>query len=232
MKKTGEGLASYAVSQLGRPYWYGTFGQTASSALLRSKSEQYPQYYTASRLSGYKKQFGKRVHDCVGLVKGYLWSDSPDSEPEYDASQDVSSEGMRALCREKGKMSDMPEIPGLLVFSDGHMGVYIGGGRVIEARGFDYGVIETKVGSRGWEEWGRCPWVSYSEESSGTKNLFPAYTGSSGSIADALKSIGADGSYSGRRLIASVNGVSGYSGTPEQNILLLDKLKSGSLIKP
>lgn len=26
--KTGQGLAEYAIAQLGRPYWWGTFGQT------------------------------------------------------------------------------------------------------------------------------------------------------------------------------------------------------------
>ena len=45
--KTGEGLAQYALAQLGRPYWWGTFGQTASAALLAQKREQYPEYYTA-----------------------------------------------------------------------------------------------------------------------------------------------------------------------------------------
>lgn len=28
--KTGTGFAEYAIAQLGRPYWWGTFGQTAS----------------------------------------------------------------------------------------------------------------------------------------------------------------------------------------------------------
>ena len=28
--KTATGLVEYAIAQLGKPYWYGTFGQTAS----------------------------------------------------------------------------------------------------------------------------------------------------------------------------------------------------------
>ena len=71
--KTGEGLAQYALAQLGRPYWWGTFGQTASAALLAQKRAQYPEHYTAD---DFESQFGKRVHDCVGLIKGYLWSDT------------------------------------------------------------------------------------------------------------------------------------------------------------
>ena len=48
---------------------------------------------------------------------------------------------------------------------------------------------------------------------------------------DALKSIGEDSSFSNRKLIAEINGISNYSGTAEENIELLNKLKNGKLIK-
>ena len=70
MSKTNIGLVEYALAQLGKPYWWGTFGQTASAELLAQKRAQYPEYYTAD---DFKSQFGQRVHDCVGLIKGYLW---------------------------------------------------------------------------------------------------------------------------------------------------------------
>lgn len=94
--KTAKGLAEYCRRQLGRPYWWGTFGQTATSGLLAAKRQQYPGYYTASDFEG---QLGQRVHDCVGLIKGYLWSDSPDSSPHYNPSQDVAVSGLYARCR-------------------------------------------------------------------------------------------------------------------------------------
>lgn len=40
--KTNTGLVAYAKAQVGNPYWYGTFGQTATKALLKSKMAQYP----------------------------------------------------------------------------------------------------------------------------------------------------------------------------------------------
>ncbi|MEI3062424.1 MAG: hypothetical protein V8S72_05565 [Oscillospiraceae bacterium] len=67
--KTGEGLAQYALAQLGRPYWWGTFGQTASAELWRRSGHSILEHYTAD---DFESQFGKRVHDCVGLIKGYL----------------------------------------------------------------------------------------------------------------------------------------------------------------
>ena len=39
--KTGQGLKEYALAQLGRPYWWGCFGQIADGALYAQKKAQY-----------------------------------------------------------------------------------------------------------------------------------------------------------------------------------------------
>ena len=160
--KTNIGLVAYAKKQLGKPYWYGTFGQEGAAALLTSKARQYPSMYTAARLANCRRQYGVKVHDCVGLIKGYLWCDSPEDEtPKYNAAQDKSANGMYNACKERGKIATMPDIVGLLVFMEGHVGVYIGGGYVIEARGFSSGVVKTKLAGRGWTKWGKCPYITY-----------------------------------------------------------------------
>lgn len=160
MSKTGQGLAEYAKAQLGKPYWWGTFGQTASAALLTQKRTQYPGYYTAN---DFESQFGQKVHDCVGLIKGYLWCDAPDSEPIYKAAQDVAVSGLYMVCTKSGSIDTMPNIPGVCVFmrSMGHVGVYIGDGYVIEASGHAMGVVQTKLEGRGWGLWGTPRWISY-----------------------------------------------------------------------
>ena len=157
MAKTAIGLVEYAKAQLGRPYWYGTFGQAASKELYDQKKKQYPNYYTTP----YNGTTAK-VHDCVGLIKGYLWCDSAnDTTPVYDPAQDKSANGMLTACKTKGEMATMPEVPGLLVFYDGHVGVYIGGGEVIECRSRKYGVVKTKLKDRPWKNWGYCPYINY-----------------------------------------------------------------------
>ncbi|MBE6719187.1 MAG: hypothetical protein E7571_00845 [Ruminococcaceae bacterium] len=47
------------------------------------------------------------------------------------------------------------------MFLPGHVGVYIGGGYVIEAKGHAYGVVKTAFKGRGWKNWGKCPWITY-----------------------------------------------------------------------
>ncbi len=162
MSKTNTGLVEYAVAQLGKPYWWGTFGQVASAGLLVQKRTQYPDRYD-SYGDECKKQYGQKVHDCVGLIKGYLWCDTPDSEPIYKAAQDVAVSGLFMVCPENGSIDTMPELPGVCVFMRdmSHVGVYVGGGYVVEATGHARGVVKTKLAGRGWGLWGKPRWISY-----------------------------------------------------------------------
>ena len=41
-KKTSEGLVLYVKQQLGKPYWYGCFGQISSEKLYLQKKKQAP----------------------------------------------------------------------------------------------------------------------------------------------------------------------------------------------
>lgn len=61
---------------------------------------------------------------------------------------------------------------------------------------------------------------------------YPRYKGSSGSLVDALKSLGLPYTFNARKLIAKRNGIIFYYGWASQNIKLLNLLKQGKLIKP
>lgn len=187
MAKTNKGLVEYAKAQLGNPYWYGTFGQKSSESLYKQKKKQYPSYYTAT---DFKNQYGVKVHDCIGLIKGYVWCDSPtDTTPNYAKGMpDVNEEMMYNLAKEKGSISTMPDIAGICVLFKGHIGVYIGNGYVIEAKGHAYGVVKTKLAGRGWTKWCKCPYIEYEEEKktvSTTKKK--KYTGTFPSVTPNLK---------------------------------------------
>ena len=173
--KTGTGLAEYAIAQLGKPYWWGTFGQVADVALYAKKKKQYPRKYIEA---DYPKQYGQRVHDCVGLIKGYRWSDTPESTPKYVGAQDVAVEGLYAQCTQRGAITSLPEKPGVCVFMAGlgHVGVYIGGGEVVEAMGHAVGVVKTKLAGRGWAYWGMPEWISYDDAAEDVPSGTPAPT--------------------------------------------------------
>jgi len=162
-QKTNKGLVEYAKAQLGKPYWYGTFGQTATRQLLEAKQSQYPSYYKAK---DFDAQIGQRVHDCIGLIKGYMWSDNAEAKPAYKGNgfNDYSADSFYVHCKRKGEgMGMMPDVPGIAVFMKGHVGIYIGNGEVIEARGHAYGVVKTKLTRRPWKRWAYIEEIQYLE---------------------------------------------------------------------
>ena len=170
MAKTNSGLVAYAKAQVGKPYWYGTYGQLASASLYKSKKAQYPSYYTAS---DFESQYGERVHDCVGLIKGYLWSSSTTATPVYSSSQDWSAKTTYSKATTKGKIATFPKTKGLLVFKGStastinHVGVYDGSGYVYEAKGHAYGVVKTTYKASDWTFWAQHPLIT-DDTTSGT----------------------------------------------------------------
>ena len=109
---------------------------------------------------------GRITADCVGLIKGYGWYDSTSGTIQYGTNgmKDVTADGMYAAATEKGPISTMPDIPGLAVWHEGHIGIYIGNGEVIHAANTNAGVIKTPIGDSGWTHWLKIPYITYAEE--------------------------------------------------------------------
>ncbi len=128
--------------------------------------------YTPQRWSELSALAGRGYYgcDCVGLVKSYYWSGRAEGgigSPKYGAAgyPDVNAGGMYAAARVKGAIGALPETPGLILYckSRPHIGIYAGGGEVIEctysSRGD--GVVSTQLGDFGWEYWFECPYIAY-----------------------------------------------------------------------
>lgn len=165
MVKTSKGLASFAIQCLGRPYIYGTYGQILTERLLLDRASTYPSRIGPERVKYAREHYiGKRVSDCEGMIKNYLWADSPDTAPTYNASQDLSANGAFQTATVKGKIDTIPEVPGICVRYSGHVGVYIGNGEVVEERGFNYGCVKTRLKDRAWTDWFEHPWIDYKQE--------------------------------------------------------------------
>lgn len=136
-------LVEYAKKCLNNScYIYGTYGQLVTEKLIDSKAKQYPKQMTADRVIKAKKiHIGKHAWDCSGIIKGAIMGNT------YNATQDRNAAGMYHNCATTGKIVDIPEVVGLLVFNKtlSHVGVYIGNGKVIEAKGFSYGIRKTNI---------------------------------------------------------------------------------------
>ena len=64
----------------------------------------------------------------------------------------------------------MPDIPGLAVWQQGHIGIYVGDGKVVEAMTTTVGVVTTDLHNRGWTHWLKIPYINYIEEQESTTN--------------------------------------------------------------
>lgn len=158
-------LVDYVKKQVGKPYWYGTYGQTGSEAVLNGCHSRYPTQMTENRMKKARSRgdIGKTVHDCSGLIKAPLMKSTPEGTLCYRANFDRSANMMYQDASIKGSLSTMPETPGIILHRNNHVGVYIGNGEVIEAKGFDYGVIKSKVSDSTWLHWFQHKDVDYSE---------------------------------------------------------------------
>ena len=160
-------LAAYAIQawENGWGYVWGTYGNVLSQSLFDYKLQQYPdgvgQYADFIRANW----LNRRTADCVGLIKGYGWLNSETLSIEYGTNgmPDYGANQMYQSANESRSMDAMPEIVGLAVWKPGHIGVYIGGGYVIEAMGTKYGVVKTEVARRGWSGWCKIPYIDYME---------------------------------------------------------------------
>ena len=163
--KNAHDLAAYAINawQSGWGYVWGTYGQIMTEEMFASKLQQYPEGVGSYADFIQANWVGGRTADCVGLIKGYGWLDAETLELRYGTNgmPDVGANQMYYNASVSGTIDTIPDTPGLAVWHDGHIGVYIGSGEVIEAMGTKYGVVKTKLEGRGWTHWLQVPYISY-----------------------------------------------------------------------
>lgn len=170
-EKSNIGLVNFAWNALncGSGYVFGAVGQTINTPFLQRQQRRFSgnerANLTNEQVNAIFVGFGGRPgFDCIGLIKAYSWLEEATGEisaAHKNAMPDCNANGLYNIATVKGNIADMPDTPGLAVQKDGHIGVYIGGGEVIEARGNQLGVAKTKLQGRGWLHYAQVPTLTY-----------------------------------------------------------------------
>ncbi len=116
-------------------------GKTSAYFLTSSKK-----WYTPPR----------RIVDCSGLIVQAFRALAPD----YG---DRSANTFKAQFSKSGPISTIPETAGLAVWKDGHIGIYLGNGKVCESRGVAYGVVISDLKTQKWTHYGKLKGVEYDD---------------------------------------------------------------------
>jgi uncharacterized protein YycO len=116
-----------------------------------------------------------RTADCSGFIQSYNWYNPETGQIEdgYGGIVDRGADTFYSDATVKGAMDTMPDTPGLAVWHEGHIGIYIGNGEVIEAMGTRSGVVKTTLPSARWTAWLEIPGISYIEPPTETEEITP-----------------------------------------------------------
>ena len=143
-------------------YVYGGQGETYSKELAEKwKKEGRPVPSSRSRSTYFTvdcaRWYGRTVVDCSGMIVEAMRT----VIPKY--GDRTANKFIQTSCSKTGGISTIPEVPGVVVLKSGHIGVYVGGGYVIEARGTEYGVVKSKLSTQKWAKWGYLKDVDYGD---------------------------------------------------------------------
>ena len=166
---TNSGLVEYCKAALKTKtvYMWGGLFRQVTEAYIRQLAAMYPRQYPTDRQQALKGLVGKGYYgcDCIGLIKSYYFGGMgvEKNAKGYDGSKDFGVGGMYNAAKIKGKIASMPKKEGVLVMTSdfGHVGVYVGDGKVIECTlsRFGDGVVQTNFSDRQWAYWCQCPFL-------------------------------------------------------------------------
>jgi len=148
MKLTNIGLVEFVKTKLGTPYVYGMKGTVMTQANFNYLQARY-----GNRLvwNSDERKVGKICVDCSGLISWFTG--------KLKGSSQFKAESVAH------PISTIASAPiGAAVWRQGHIGIYIGNGEIIEARGSQYGVIRTRVKYRDFTHWFLLKDIEYVEE--------------------------------------------------------------------
>lgn len=99
--------------------------------------------------------------DCSGLIKGILWGFPSNGKYGSNGVPDMNANTIIKNCTDVSTNFNDITI-GEFVHMDGHCGIYVGDGKVVESSPkWENGIQITKLSQRKWTSHGKLPWVEY-----------------------------------------------------------------------
>lgn len=213
MIKTGKELAAAAEAVAKNHktlYVMGCFG----APLTAVHKKRYTQNHSYNRQSSRTAKINAASSDtfgfdCVGLIKGLLWGWSGAEGKAYGGAiyeahgvPDINADTMMRRCTEVSTAFSSIQ-PGEVVWTDGHIGVYIGDGLAVECspKWADRVQITAvlnigaKAGYNGrlWRKHGKLPYLVYNKHKTATELAREVISGKWGNGAERKKRLTAAG---------------------------------------
>lgn len=151
-KRKVNGLIEFCKSKIGTPYVYGAKGEILTESRLQLLKKQNPGMYTTAYTTKARQFIGQRCTDCSGLISWYTGIIRGSYNYHDTADKAVPI----------GSLND--SMIGWALWKPGHIGVYIGDGYCIEAKGINYGTIKSKVSATAWQKALKLCDIDYSQE--------------------------------------------------------------------
>jgi hypothetical protein len=141
---TGSGLAEFITSKIGTPYVYGAKGANGpfTNEKLNALIHSYPDMFTNIYITKAKRLVGKVCCDCSGLISWYT-------------GRPLGSYQLYSKATKRGLIADINKAPtGAVLWKAGHVGGVVDKkGYCVEAKGIDYGTVESEIAKTHFTHW-------------------------------------------------------------------------------
>ena len=147
-KQKQKDVIDWVLSKKGSGYAFGSSGQRLTKKLYEELRRKYGKNFNNNT----KKWLYKEVYDSAGLVKKAF------EQAGIKLPHGATSAWKNGDWKEKGDIKHMPSNQVCVLYRRGkdgmvHTGIYLGNGKVIEAKGADYGVVETSLKDGHWTDY-------------------------------------------------------------------------------
>lgn len=161
------------IQKMNTIYATGMFGQKIENSIITAKAVQYPKQYSDAKVRTLRSLVGKNYYgfDCVGLVKAVLWG-FPNTKYLSNNVSDFSDAGAMTLCAPTSYNMQNIEV-GEILWMQGHIGVYIGNGEVIECTtNWSGNVLISRLSQRNWVKHGKLKYIDYSNTNKANTEVY------------------------------------------------------------